>query len=124
MSLRNKAIGGVIWTVVDTFVLRGFSFIATLILARWLGPAEFGLVGMIAVFIAIGTSLTDSGLTSSLIRAREKNDSDFTTVFWLNLGMSAIVYSVLFVSAPWIANFFKQPVLIGLVRLYCLSFVI
>lgn len=124
MSLKGQAIGGIVWTIADTFILRGLSFVATLVLARWLGPAEFGLVGMIAIFIAIGTSLTDSGLTSSLIRAREKNDSDFTTVFWLNLGMSAIVYSVLFVSAPWIADFFKQPVLIGLVRLYCLSFVI
>ena len=124
MSLKGQAIGGIVWTIADTFILRGLSFVATLILARWLGPAEFGLVGMIAVFIAIGTSLTDSGLTNSLIRAREKDNSDFTTVFWLNLGMSAIVYSVLFVSAPWIAEFFKQPVLVGLVRLYCLSFVI
>ncbi|WP_025124797.1 lipopolysaccharide biosynthesis protein [Myroides odoratimimus] len=124
MSLKGQAIGGIIWTVVDTFILKGLSFIATLILARWLGPAEFGLVGMIAVFIAIGTSLTDSGLTNSLIRAREKDDRDYTTVFWLNLGMSALVYSVLFISAPLIASFFKQPILIGLVRLYCLSFVI
>ncbi|WP_267739790.1 lipopolysaccharide biosynthesis protein [Myroides injenensis] len=124
MSLKGQAIGGIVWTIADTFILKGLSFIATLILARWLGPAEFGLVGMIAVFIAIGTSLTDSGLTNSLIRAREKDSSDFTTVFWLNLGMSVIVYSVLFFSAPWIADFFKQSVLVGLVRLYCLSFVI
>jgi O-antigen/teichoic acid export membrane protein len=124
MSLKGQAIGGIIWTVTDTFILKGLSFIATLILARWLGPAEFGLVGMIAVFIAIGTSLTDSGLTNSLIRAREKDNQDYTTVFWLNLGMSALVYGVLFFSSPLIADFFKQPILIGLVRLYCLSFVI
>ncbi|MDM1033758.1 lipopolysaccharide biosynthesis protein [Myroides odoratimimus] len=124
MSLKGQAIGGIIWTVADTFILKGLSFIATLILARWLGPAEFGLVGMIAVFIAIGTSLTDSGLTNSLIRAREKDDRDYTTVFWLNLGMSALVYSVLFFSAPLIAEFFGQPILTELVRLYCLSFVI
>lgn len=124
MSLKGQAIGGIIWTVADTFILKGLSFIATLILARWLGPAEFGLVGMIAVFIAIGTSLTDSGLTNSLIRAREKDNRDYTTVFWLNLGMSALVYSVLFICAPLIALFFEQPILIGLVRLYCLGFVI
>lgn len=124
MSLKGQAIGGIIWTVADTFILKGLSFIATLVLARWLGPAEFGLVGMIAVFIAIGTSLTDSGLTNSLIRAKDKDNRDYTTVFWLNLGMSALVYSVLFISAPLIASFFKQSILIGLVRLYCLSFVI
>jgi len=124
MSLKGQAIGGVIWTVADTFILKGMSFIATLVLARWLGPAEFGLVGMIAVFIAIGASLTDSGLTNSLIRAKEKDHHDFTTVFWLNLGMSAMVYCTLFLVAPLIADFFNQPVLTGLVRLYCLSFVI
>ncbi|SEJ29022.1 Membrane protein involved in the export of O-antigen and teichoic acid [Myroides marinus] len=124
MSLKNQAIGGVIWTVVDTFVLRGLSFIATLILARWLGPAEFGLVGMITVFIAIGTSLTDSGLTSSLIRAQEKDSRDYSTVFWMNLGISILVYLILFFSAPWIADFFNQSVLVRLIRLYCISFII
>lgn len=124
MSLRKKAIGGVIWTVVDTFVLRGFSFLATIILARWLGPEEFGLVGMIAVFIAIGTSITDSGLSNSLIRTKDADDKDFSTVFILNLGLSAAVYLLLFISAPYIADFFNQPILTNLVRVYCLSFVI
>lgn len=123
MSLRKKAIGGVIWTVVDTFVLRGFSFLATIVLARWLGPEEFGLVGMIAVFIAIGTSITDSGLSNSLIRTKDADDKDFSTVFILNLALSAGVYLFLFLAAPYIADFFDQPVLKNLVRVYCLSFI-
>ena len=123
MSLRKKTIGGVIWTVVDTFVLRGFSFLATIVLARWLGPEEFGLVGMIAVFIAIGTSITDSGLSNSLIRTKDADDKDFSTVFILNLGLSAAVYLLLFISAPYIADFFNQPILTNLVRVYCLSFI-
>src|SRR5690606_25512914 len=123
MSLRKKAIGGVIWTVVDTFVLRGFSFLATIVLARWLGPDEFGLVGMIAVFIAIGTSITDSGLSSSLIRTKDADDRDFSTVFILNMGLSLGVYLVLFVAAPYIADFFNQSILTDVVRVYCLSFV-
>lgn len=124
MSLREKTIGGVIWTVIDTFVLRGFSFLATIVLARWLGPEEFGLVGMIAVFIAIGTSITDTGLSNSLIRTKDVDDKDFSTVFILNLGLSAAVYLLLFISAPYIADFFNQPILTNLVRVYCLSFVI
>jgi len=123
MSLKRKAIGGVVWTVIDTFVLRGLSLVATIILARWLGPEEFGLVGMIAVFIAIGTSITDSGLSSSLIRTKNADDSDFSTVFLLNLGVSLAVYLVLFFAAPFIAIFFKQSVLTNLVRVYCLSFI-
>ncbi len=123
MSLKNKTIGGVIWTVVDTFFLRGFSFLATLILARWLGPEEFGLVGMISVFIAIGTSITDSGLSTSLIRTRNANNQDFSTVFILNLILSIGVYIVFFLIAPLIADFFKQPILKNLIRVYCLSFI-
>lgn len=124
MSLQKKAIGGVFWTVVDTFVLKGLSFIAMIILARWLGPAEFGLVGMVAVFIAIGASLTDSGMSASLIRTKNADDKDFSTVFLLNLVLSGSVYLVLFFAAPFIADFFKQPVLVNVLRVYCLSFVI
>lgn len=123
MSLRKKAIGGVIWTVVDTFVLRGFSFLATIVLARWLGPEEFGLVGMIAVFIAIGTTITNSGLSNSLIRTKDADDKDYSTVFILNLVLCATVYFLLFLSAPYIADFFNQSILKNLVRVYCLSFV-
>ena len=124
MSLQKKAIGGVFWTVVDTFVLKGLSFIAMIILARWLGPAEFGLVGMVAVFIAIGASLTDSGMSASLIRTKNADDKDFSTVFILNLLLSCIVYLLLFFAAPFIADFFKQPILTSVLRVYCLSFVI
>ncbi|MDM1348443.1 lipopolysaccharide biosynthesis protein [Myroides marinus] len=124
MSLRGQAIVGVIWTVADTFILRGLVFVTTLILARWVGPAEFGLVGILTVFIALGTSLSDSGLSASLIRASNRDSDDYTTVFWLNLGMSLVVYLILFLSTPFIAEFFKQEALVSLVRVYCLSFVI
>lgn len=124
MSLRNKAIGGVIWTVVDTFVLRALSFIATLILARWLGPDDFGLIGMVAIFIAIGSSITDSGLSSSLIRTKNADEQDFSTVFILNLVFSIVVYLIFFLSAPYIADFFNQPLLKNIVRVYCFSFII
>src|SRR5690606_19695840 len=122
-SLRKKTIGGVVWTIIDTFVLKGFSFLATIVLARWLGPEEFGLVGMIAVFIAIGTSITDSGLSSSLIRTKDANDEDFSTVFILNLALSSGMYLLLFLGAPYIAIFFNQPILSNVVRIYCLSFI-
>ena len=89
--LRKQTFSGLIWTFADTFLLRGVSFIATIVIARLLGPSEFGLIGMISVFIAIGTSLVDSGLSSSLIRTQDADDTDFSTVFYLNLGMSFLV---------------------------------
>lgn len=124
MSLKKRTFSGLIWTFVDAFVLKGLSFVAIIILARLLGPAEFGLVGMITVFIAIGTSLVDSGLSSSIIRTKNADDSDYSTVFYLNLFMSAVVYCLLFFMAPYIAAFYDQEILTNLIRLYCLSFVI
>lgn len=124
MSLKNKAINGIIWTVIDTFILKGLTFIATLILARWLGPTDFGLIGMITVFIAIGNSISDSGLSSSLIRTKNADEKDFSTVFILNLGLGIFMFFLLFFTAPLIANFFKQDILINIIRVYCLSFII
>jgi O-antigen/teichoic acid export membrane protein len=122
--LRKQTFLGLIWTFADTFLVRGISFIATIFIARLLGPSEFGLIGMISVFIAIGTSLVDSGLSSSLIRTQDADDTDFSTVFYLNLGMSFLVYIVLFLAAPYIAFFYNQPILTNVIRLYCFSFLI
>lgn len=124
MSLKKQTISGLIWTFADTFLLRGLSFAATIVLARLLGPADFGLIGMIAVFVAIGTSLVDSGLSSSIIRTKNSNDEDYSTVFYLNFILSIVVYILLFAAAPLISDFYDQEILTNIIRLYCLSFII
>lgn len=124
MSLKKQAFSGVIWTFLDTFFISGLSFVAMLFLARWLGPTDFGLIGMIAVFIAIGSSLTNSGMTNSLIRTKDADQSDYSTVFFVNLAMSLLVYGIIYFAAPFIANFFGHDILIEVIRLYCLIFLI
>ncbi len=93
-------------------------------LARWLGPIDFGLMGMIAVFIGIGTSLVDSGMSSSIIRTKNADDADFSTVFYMNMAISLLVYALMFYTAPYISSFYGQPVLIDIIRIYCLIFII
>ena len=124
MSLKHKTIYGAAWSFAEALFLKGLSFIAMLFLARWLGPIDFGLIGMIAVFIGIGTSLVDSGMTSSIIRTKNADDADFTTVFYMNMAISLIVYVLMFYSAPYIAMFYKQEVLVSIIRVYCLVFII
>lgn len=124
MSLKKQTFSGVIWTFLDTFLITGISFVATLFIARILGPADYGLMGMIAVFFAIGNTLVDSGLSQSIIRTKEADNKDYSTVFYLNLAISIFVYVVLFIAAPYIAMFFEQHILIEIVRIYCLSFII
>ena len=124
MSLKQKTISGVVWSFVEAVLLKGLSFVAMLLLARWLGPIDFGLMGMIAVFIGIGSSLVDSGMSSSIIRTKNADDEDFSTVFYMNMIISVIVYSILFFTAPYISSFYGQEVLINIIRIYCLTFII
>lgn len=87
-------------------------------------PSEFGLIGMIGIFISIGTNIIDSGLGVSLIRSKELKDIDYSTVFVINLLQSIIVYTIVYFSAPFIATFYNEPILVDLIRIYCLSFII
>jgi O-antigen/teichoic acid export membrane protein len=124
LDLKKQSINGVIWTFIDILINRGAYFIATIVLAGILGPKEFGLLGMIMVFVAIGNSLVDSGMSTSLLRSNNVSENDYSTVFITNILMSVLVYIILFFSAPYIAFFYKQPVLVGVIRWYCLGFVI
>ena len=85
MSLKKDALVGVFWTLIDTFFIKGLLIITGLVLARILGPKEFGLLGMISIFIAIGIVLVDSELSSALIRSTNNTDKDYSTVFFTNI---------------------------------------
>ena len=123
-DLRKKTINGLIWTFAQQFGVQIINFAVSIVLARLLLPAEFGLLGMIAIFMAIGNSLVDSGMTSSLIRSDQPDNVDYSTVFFTNLGISVLVYGISFLAAPAIALYFEQPILSALVRVYCLTFII
>jgi O-antigen/teichoic acid export membrane protein len=123
MSLTNKTFSGLKWTFLDTFFLKGSLFIFTIFLARIIGPVEFGLYGILTVFIAIGNALVDGGLSISLIRTLNTDNKDYSTVFITNLIFSLIIYVLLFLSADYFALFFDQPLLKNLIRVYCLSFI-
>lgn len=124
MSLRKTAISGLVWTFAQQFGTQGISFLVSIVMARLLLPEEFGLIGMISVFVAIGTSLMNSGLTQSLIRSEKPDQEDYSTVFYFNLMGSIVAYFLLFFSAPLIADFFNQPILVNIIRVYCFSFII
>ncbi|MDC0870755.1 lipopolysaccharide biosynthesis protein [Flavobacteriaceae bacterium] len=113
-----------VWSFTNTFVDKSISFITMLIIARLIGPESFGLIGSIAIFIGIGTLLTNSGLSSSLIRTPKANQSDFSTVFILNLLISSIIYIVIYFFAPIIAEFYDNTKLENIIKIYCLIFLI
>ena len=125
MSLfRNKVLSGVFWTLSQQFSVKAINFGVQIILARILLPEAFGLIAMLQVFIAIGGSLMDSGMTSSLIRTYDAQEKDYSTVFFINLLSSVVIYLLLFSLAPVIAGFYKMPALSGVVRVYSLVIII
>ncbi len=115
---------GAIWTFIDILINKGAYFIATIILAGILGPKEFGLIGMIMLFVSIGNTLIDSGMSTSLLRSNNVTEKEYSTVFITNILMSVLVYLILFFIAPFIASFYEQPILINVIKWYCLGFVI
>src|SRR5690606_9543157 len=124
MSLRKQATSGLVWTYASQFGDHIITFIVSIILARLLMPEEFGLIGMISIFIGVGKTLIDSGLGSSLIRTDKPDQDDYSTVFFFNLGSSFLIYFIIFMAAPYVADFYDQEILIDIIRLYCLTFII
>lgn len=124
MSLKAKTISGLLWTFGQQIGVQGINFIVQIFLARILAPEAFGLIAMLYVFTAIGNSLADGGMTSSLIRTKELDNRDYSTVFFINVIVSVFVYFLLFVSSPLIAAFYNQPELSLIVKIYCLVIVI
>lgn len=124
MSLKKIALSGMVWTAAQQFSTQGVNFIVSIILARILLPDEFGLIGMIAVFIAIGSMLYNSGLTQSLIRTKDPDQDDYSTVFWFNMAGSILLFLVMFCLAPFIADFYNKEILKDIIRVYSLSFII
>lgn len=124
MSLKKQATFGLVWTYAQQFGNQLVGFGVSIILARLLTPAEFGLIGMIAIFVAVGNTLLHSGLNKSLIRSEDLNNEDYSTIFYYNLTVSLIIYFLIFITAPYIAIFYEQPKLTGILRVYCLSFIV
>lgn len=116
-SLKSIAIKGIIWSAVDKFAVQFGQFIVGIVLARILLPDDFGLIGMLAIFIALSQTFIESGLGTGLIQRQDRSEIDFSTLFVFNLVVSSFFYLALFFSAPFISSFFEQPQLTDLARI-------
>lgn len=118
---KNKVVKSMKWSSVDTMGTQAVQFILSIIIARQLTPDDYGLIGMLAIFIAISTTFVESGFGSALIQKKDANDADFSTAFFFNVGVATILYLVLYVCSPLIADFYKQPLLVQVTRIYMLT---
>ena len=123
-SLQNKTLKGMIWNFTESFSLQGVQFFIGILMARVLSPSDYGMIGMLAVFIAVSQSFIDSGFTKALIRKVNRTDLDFSTVFYFNIVISFIFYILLFFLAPYISTFYKTPILEKLIKVVAIPLVI
>ena len=123
-SLKNKTVKGVVWSSVERFSVQGVQFLVMLVIARLLDPKDFGLVGMLAIFLAVAQSLIDSGFSQALIRKQDRTEVDNSTVFYFNIVVSAVLYLILYAIAPWVSDFYDEPQLCSLMRVLCLIVII
>ena len=123
-SLKDKTVKGVAWSGIDNVVQFGVTFIVSIVLARLLSPDDYGLLGLIAVFTAVCTAIINGGFTTALIRKKDATDDDYNTSFIVNLGLSLLLYIVIYFCAPFIADFFDRQELVDLTRVSSLGMII
>lgn len=123
-SLRHKFFSGMVWTFIQNIAVRALGVVFTIILARLLTPEDYGLIGMLSIFIAISDVFIQSGFGQALVQKTDCSDDDFSTAFYFNVTVSICIYIVLFFCAPAIANFYHEPQLIALTRVLSLNFIL
>lgn len=123
-SLKNAAISGVTWKTIEKFSNYGIQFCISIVLARLLSPADYGTVGLLAIFFALAGLFKDCGFGSALIQKKNATQADYSTVFIYNVVSSVVIYAILFFSAPLIAKFYSLPILTPIVRVSAISFII
>lgn len=123
-SLRAKTLRGVIWSSVERFSLQGVQFVINIIMARLLLPADYGLVGMLTVFLSISQVFIDGGFGDALIQKKDRNIQDYSTVFVCNICIALFFYVLLFIAAPYIADFYNIPQLTLVTRIIALNLLI
>jgi O-antigen/teichoic acid export membrane protein len=123
-KLKSKTIWGIIWSFSDSIGKHFIQLLIQIVLARLLLPEDFGVIGMVTIFIAISQVFIDSGFTNGLIREKDPTQDDYSTIFFFNLIIAILLYLVLFVSASLISEFYQKPELVSIIRVLSLILII
>lgn len=123
-SLKEKTSKGLFWGGMNNLVQQVIGVIFGIILGRLLSQADYGMMAMIGVFSLVATALQNSGFTTALANLKEPEHRDYNSVFWFNVIAGAVLYTILFFSAPFIASYYDNEALIPLCRYAFLSIMI
>ena len=115
-KLKQKAVSSFAWMAVQKYSTMFIQFVSGIVLARLLTPYDYGCIGMLAIFMVLAETFIDGGFGSALIQKPRPTQDDYSTIFFWNLIMAAILYVILYVCAPFIANFYNIPLLCKVLR--------
>lgn len=121
---NNSIISNLLWRFSERTAAQGVGFIVSVVLARLLTPEDYGLIGLITVFISIAAVFVSSGFGNALIQKENATQTDFSSVFYFSIFMGTAMYIVLFFAAPWIADFYNESLLIPVIRVLAVSLII
>lgn len=121
-EIGHKALKGSKWVLISTILSKSFQFLTTIILARLLLPADFGIIAISQIIIGIVSLFQDMGMTQALIQKKENIEESADTVFLFNIFWSLILYIAVFIAAPYIGAFFGNKEAVIILRVLCLSF--
>jgi teichuronic acid exporter len=124
LTLKDTAAKNILWSAIERFSVQGVQFFLTIIIARLVAPEDYGLIAMLAIFLAIAQSFIDSGFSNALIQNQVRSETDCSTVFFFNIFIALVFYFILYFISPAIANFYERPILRDLTRLVSLSIII
>lgn len=121
MSTSNKSISqGLFWKLLERFGVQGVQFILQIILARLLDPGHYGMLSIMVIFTTLANVFVQSGFNTALIQSKELDEDDYSSVFWVSLGVAGILYAVIFVAAPGIASFYSMTEIVTPLRVLAL----
>jgi len=123
-NLKQKTISGVAWSSIERFSVQGMQFVILIVMARVLMPEDYGVVAMLAIFLAVFQTIIDSGFSAALVQKQDRTEVDYSTVFYFNIGISIVLFLVLFFSAPLIAEFYNTPILTSVTKVAAINLLI
>lgn len=123
-DLRKKTITSLVWKLFEQSGASVVSLVVQIVMARLLAPEEFGMLAIMLVFVNVGNVIVQSGLNTAIIQAPDVSEKDYSTVFWMSLTVSLVLYAIIFFAAPSIAAYYSLPSLIGPLRFLVLVLII
>lgn len=123
-GIKSKTLKGVSWSAIDNIASQGITFIVGVILARLLSPEEFGTIGVAMIFVTLFNKIVDCGFSNALIRKQDAKDIDYNTTFNFNLVLSIFLYVICYTVSPFIASFFNNHAVSGVLRWISLILII